>query len=214
MFTGLVQSIGRIVSVQPLSEARDAGVRIEVDARGLAPRPIALGDSIAVSGVCLTVVDLRGGIFAADVSRETLSKTAGLDAPGAVNLETALALGDKLGGHLMAGHVDGVGEIARMAPTGESTELAVRIPADLAIYMAPKGSVAVNGVSLTINRVADRVSDRMTDPDGGCEISINLIPHTIAATTFALLAPGARVNIEADLLARYVVRARDCDPIR
>ena len=206
MFTGLVQSIGRIVSVQPLSEARDAGVRIEVDAQGLAPRPIALGDSIAVSGVCLTVVDLRGGIFAADVSRETLSKTAGLDAPGAVNLETALALGDKLGGHLMAGHVDGVGEIARMTPTGESTELAVRIPADLAIYMAPKGSVAVNGVSLTINRVTDR--------DGGCEISINLIPHTIAATTFALLAPGARVNIEADLLARYVVRARDCDPIR
>ncbi|BAP89354.1 riboflavin synthase subunit alpha [Burkholderiales bacterium GJ-E10] len=210
MFTGLVQSIGRIVSVQPRSDARDAGVRIEVDAGGLAPRPIALGDSIAVSGVCLTVVDLRGGIFAADVSRETLSKTIGLDAPGAVNLETALALGDKLGGHLMAGHVDGVGEVVRMAPAGESTELAVRIPADLAIYMAPKGSVAVNGVSLTINRVTDRVTDR----DGGCEISINLIPHTIAATTFALLVPGARVNIEADLLARYVVRARDCDPIR
>ena len=210
MFTGLVQSTGRIVSVQPLSGTPDAGVRIEVDAAGLAPRPIALGDSIAVSGVCLTVVDLRGGLFAADVSRETLSKTAGLDAPGAVNLETALALGDKLGGHLMAGHVDGVGEVVRMAPAGESTELAVRVPADLAIYMAPKGSVAVNGVSLTINRVADG----MTDCDGGCEISINLIPHTIAATTFALLAPGARVNIEADLLARYVVRARDCDPIR
>ena len=213
MFTGLVQSTGRIVSVQPLSGTPDAGVRIEVDAAGLAPRPIALGDSIAVSGVCLTVVDLRGGVFAADVSRETLSKTAGLDAPGAVNLETALALGDKLGGHLMAGHVDGVGEVVRMAPAGESTELAVRVPADLAIYMAPKGSVAVNGVSLTINRVADGVADRMTDR-GGCEISINLIPHTIAATTFALLAPGARVNIEADLLARYVVRARDCDPIR
>ena len=206
MFTGLVQSMGRIVSVQPLSSAPDAGVRIEVDAAGLAPRPIALGDSIAVSGVCLTVVDLRGGIFAADVSRESLSKTAGLDAPGAVNLETALALGDKLGGHLMAGHVDGVGEIVRMAPAGESTELVVGVPADLAIYMAPKGSVAVNGVSLTINRVTDR--------DGVCEISINLIPHTIAATTFALLASGARVNIEADLLARYVVRARDCDPIR
>ncbi len=198
--------MGRIVSVQPLSSAPDAGVRIEVDAAGLAPRPIALGDSIAVSGVCLTVVDLRGGIFAADVSRESLSKTAGLDAPGAVNLETALALGDKLGGHLMAGHVDGVGEIVRMAPAGESTELVVGVPADLAIYMAPKGSVAVNGVSLTINRVTDR--------DGVCEISINLIPHTIAATTFALLASGARVNIEADLLARYVVRARDCDPIR
>ncbi len=210
MFTGLVQSTGRILSVQPLSGTPDAGVRIEVDAAGLAPRPIALGDSIAVSGVCLTVVDLRGGIFAADVSRESLSKTAGLDAPGAVNLETALALGDKLGGHLMAGHVDGVGEVVRMAPAGESTELAVRVPADLAIYMAPKGSVAVNGVSLTINRV----TDGMTDCDGGCEISINLIPHTIAATTFALLARGARVNIEADLLARYVVRARDCDPIR
>ncbi len=206
MFTGLVQSTGRIVSVQPLSGASDAGVRVEVDAAGLAPRPIALGDSIAVSGVCLTVTGLRGGTFTADVSRETLSKTAGLDTPGAVNLETALALGDKLGGHLMAGHVDGVGEIVRRAPVGESTELVVRIPADLAIYMASKGSVAVNGVSLTINRV--------TDQAGGCEIAINLIPHTIAATTFALLAPGARVNIEADLLARYVVRARDCDPIR
>ena len=206
MFTGLVQSMGRIVSVQPLSSAPDAGVRIEVDAAGLAPRPIALGDSIAVNGVCLTVVDRRGDIFAADVSRETLSKTAGLDASGAVNLETALALGDKLGGHLMAGHVDGVGEVIRMAPAGESTEVVVGVPAGLAIYMAPKGSVAVNGVSLTINRVTDR--------DGACEISINLIPHTIAATTFALLAPGARVNIEADLLARYVVRARDCDPIR
>ncbi len=206
MFTGLVQSMGRIVSVQPLSSAPDAGVRIEVDAAGLAPRPIALGDSIAVNGVCLTVVDRRGDIFAADVSRETLSKTAGLDASGAVNLETALALGDKLGGHLMAGHVDGVGEVIRMAPAGESTEVVVGVPAGLAIYMAPKGSVAVNGVSLTINRVTDR--------DGACEISINLIPHTIAATTFALLVPGARVNIEADLLARYVVRARDCDPIR
>lgn len=207
------------MSVQPLTAAPDAGVRIEVDAPGikLGPAPgsarpsIAVGDSIAVNGVCLTVTSLRGDVFTADVSRETLSRTAGLDAPGAVNLETALALGDKLGGHLMAGHVDGVGVIARMAPIGESTELAVCVPAELAVYMAPKGSVAVNGVSLTINRVIDR---RVTDPDGICEISINLIPHTMTATTFGLLGPGAKVNIEADLLARYVVRARDYEQIR
>ena len=195
MFTGLVQATGSIVSVAPLQ----AGVHIEIDAAALAPRPIAPGDSIAVSGVCLTVTAIDAGRFGADVSQETLSRTSGLDRCGPVNLETSLALGDTLGGHLVSGHVDGVGSVQRFAAAGESVELVVRAPAPLARFLAGKGSVAVDGVSLTVNRVLDQAG-------GACDISINLIPHTLAATTLQELVPGSRVNLEIDLIARYVGR--------
>jgi len=194
MFTGLVQAVGAIVSVQP----RQTGVHIEVDAQALAPRDIAIGDSIAINGVCLTATAVAGRRFGADVSRETLSKTTGLDACHAVNLETSLALGDKLGGHLVAGHVDGVGTVLRRLPVGESVELVVLAPPTLARFLAPKGSLAVDGVSLTINRIADGAA--------GCEVSINLIPHTLASTTFQYLLAESRVNLEVDLVARYVER--------
>ena len=133
-----------------------------------------------------------------DVSRESLNRTAGLDVPGEVNLEKALALGERLGGHLVAGHVDGVGEVCRFSPVGESWELVIKAPLAMAKYFAYKGSVAVNGVSLTVNRVEDV-------PDG-CRFFINLIPHTLAVTTLKSLAAGAKVNLEADLIARYVER--------
>jgi riboflavin synthase len=194
MFTGLVQAVGRVVEVKPQA----AGVRITIDASALAPRPIRIGDSIAVGGACLTATAIEGGRFSADVSRETLSKTVAVAPGDEVNLETSLALGDSLGGHLVSGHVDGVGEVTRMTPVGESTELVLRAPLALARYLAVKGSVAVDGVSLTVNRVGD-------DADG-CEISINLIPHTLLATTLRHLAPGRRVNLEIDMVARYVER--------
>ncbi len=210
MFTGLIQATGSIVSVRRLQ----TGVHIEVEAQGLSPRPLAVGDSIAVNGVCLTVTDLAGYRFGADVSQETLSKTTGLDAglpagqpsiesgPGrVVNLETSLALGDKLGGHLVSGHVDGVGAVVQRRAAGESVEIVLRAPAGLARFFAAKGSVAVDGVSLTINRVEDDA-----DSSGACDISINLIPHTVAQTGFRDLPVGRRVNLEVDLIARYVAR--------
>lgn len=211
MFTGLVQAVGAIVSVRPL----EGGLHIDVQAESLAPRTIATGDSIAVNGVCLTATDLRGWRFGADVSQETLSKTTGLDFCHAVNLETSLAVGEKLGGHLVAGHVDGVGTVLRCAPVAESVELVVLAPAALARYLAPKGSVAVNGVSLTVNRVRD-LGGLSAAPAQlgagaviGCEISVNLVPHTLAATTLRDLTAGSRVNLEADLIARYVARMLD-----
>lgn len=198
MFTGLVQAVGAIVAVRPL----EAGVRIEIDARGLAPRRVGVGDSIAVNGACLTATALDGYRFAADVSAETLSKTAGLDRCHAVNLETSLALSEPLGGHLVTGHVDAVGAVLACTPRGESVELVVQVPGSIARLLAVKGSVAVDGVSLTVNAVEDLPGG----PDEGCRISINLIPHTLAATTLKELAPGAKVNLEADLVARYVAR--------
>lgn len=197
MFTGLIQATGTILSVRPLA----TGVHILVEASGLRPRRIEVGDSIAVNGVCLTATEVDGDRFGADVSHETLLRTTGLDAAGArrINLETALAFGDRLGGHLVSGHVDGVGTVTRCRPAGESVELMVRAPAELARLMAVKGSATVDGVSLTVNRVEDAV-------DGSCEISINLIPHTVAVTGFRDLAEGQRVNLEVDLIARYVAR--------
>lgn len=196
MFTGIVQGVGRIERVEPLGA--DAGVRLTVDARSVPLDGARVGDSIALNGACMTITSLAGQRFTVDVSRESLSKTVGLDAPGEVNLETALALGDRLGGHLVSGHVDGVGEVVRFTPVGESWELVVRTPRELAKYFAYKGSVAIDGVSLTVNRV--------TDTAAGCELAINLIPHTIEVTTLKRLAPGARVNLEVDLIARYVER--------
>jgi riboflavin synthase len=196
MFSGLVQTVGRIESVQP----RHGGVRIRVLAAGLA-RP-KVGDSIAINGCCLTAASVVGTAFEADVSDETLSKTVHLDECGAVNLEASLALGDPLGGHLVSGHVDGIGTVASLRPVGDSRELVLDAPPVLAPMLAVKGSVAVDGVSLTINGVVDR-------PDA-CRISINLIPHTLAVTTLGRLGPGSKVNLEVDLLARYASRILAC----
>lgn len=196
MFTGLVQGVGRVVDVERLTA--DGGVRLTIDGSAVAGFRPAVGDSIALNGACMTATSVDGARFTVDVSRESLSKTAGLDGAGDVNIETSMALGDKLGGHLVAGHVDGVGEVVRFDPVHESWELVVRAPRELAKYFAYKGSVAVNGVSLTVNRV--------DDTPAGCEFSINIIPHTFEVTTLRSLRPGSRVNLEADLIARYVER--------
>lgn len=198
MFTGIVAAVGRISSITPLGEQPGAGVRLTVDAGGLTMDDVALGDSIALNGACMTVVSKTGNGFAVDVSRESLNRTAGLDAIGEVNLEKALTLADRLGGHLVSGHVDGLGTVLRFDPVGESMELVVEAPRDMARYLAYKGSVVVNGVSLTVNQVRDT--------DKGCEFSINLIPHTVQVTTLKHLKPGTRVNLEIDLIARYVER--------
>jgi riboflavin synthase len=194
MFTGIVQAIGTIEALTPLQGDLRGGVRLTVDAGGLDLADIERGDSVCVQGACLTVVAIAGERLSFDVSRETLDCTAGLAHPGNVNLETSLALGDKLGGHLVTGHVDGVGEVLAFEPAGESVLLRLRAPAGLAKYVARKGSVCVDGVSLTVNRVEGDVFE------------INLIPHTLAVTTLSRLAPGARVNLEVDLIARYVER--------
>lgn len=190
MFTGIVQAVGAITSVTPLEQ----GVRIAVDAGGLELGGVAIGDSVCVQGCCLTVVARDGGSLGFEVSRETLACTAGLDRPGHVNLERSLAIGDQLGGHLVTGHVDAVGEVLAFEPAGESRLLRLRLPQALARYVARKGSVCVDGVSLTVNRV------------NGCDFESNLIPHTLQATTLGGLATGARVNLEVDLVARYVER--------
>ncbi len=197
MFTGIVAAIGRITDVTPLGGA-DAGVRLAIEAATLGLDDVAIGDSIAVEGACMTVMRMAGNSFEVEVSRESLSKTAGLSAPGEVNLEKSLTLSTKLGGHLVSGHVDGLGRVEKFEAIGESWELVVRAPKALAKFLAYKGSVTVNGVSLTVNRVTD-VAD-------GADFSINLIPHTVAVTTLRHLTPGAMVNLEIDLIARYVER--------
>jgi riboflavin synthase len=198
MFTGLVQAVGRIERVEP----REGGLRLTVDAAFIEAAAVRLGDSIAVNGCCLTAVWIEAGRFAVDVSNESLDRTANLDRVGDVNLELALAVGDRIGGHLVSGHVDGVGTVVDVRQTGDSTELILSAPSALAPLLAIKGSVAVDGVSLTINRVRDTAQ--------GCEMAINLIPHTRQVTTFARIAPGRRVNLEVDQLARYVQRILDC----
>lgn len=198
MFTGIVAAVGNIETVTPLGADAASGVRLTIRANALDLSDVALGDSIAIQGACMTVVEKTEGGFAVDVSRESLSLTVGLDAPGEVNLEKALRVGDYLGGHIVSGHVDGRGTVVRFEPVGESHELVLRLPANLAIYLAYKGSVTVNGVSLTVNRVHDLPA--------GCEIAINLIPHTVAVTTLRHLKAGAKVNIEIDTIARYVER--------
>lgn len=197
MFTGIVAAVGRIISITPLG-GDNAGVRLVIDAGTLSLADVALGDSIALNGACMTVVEKSGTQFIVDVSRESLNRTAGLDKPGEVNLEKALTLADRLGGHLVSGHVDGLGVVSKFAPIGESWELVVTASRELAKYFAYKGSVVVNGVSLTVNRV--------TDTPSGCEFSINLIPHTIEVTMLKHLKVGDEVNLEVDLIARYVER--------
>ncbi len=191
MFTGIITSVGKISHVQPLEK----GVRLTIKAPGLKLADVALGDSIAHSGVCLTVIAKRKDSYQIDVSRETLDCTVGLDSLGGeVNLEKAMRLTDFIGGHLVSGHVDGVGEVEKFEPIGESHELVIKAPKALAKYIARKGSITVDGVSLTTNRVKGR------------RFSINLIPHTIEVTTLRHLKRGSRVNLEIDLIARYVER--------
>jgi riboflavin synthase len=206
MFTGIVAAVGKITSISPLGSQPDAGVRLAVDAGSLPMNDVALGDSIALNGACMTVVSKTGSGFTVDVSRESLNRTAGLDAVGEVNLEKALTLADRLGGHLVSGHVDGLGIVRKFEPVGESMELVIDAPKELARYLAYKGSIVVNGVSLTVNRVADTAS--------GCEFSINLIPHTVQVTTLKHLKQGARVNLEIDLIARYVERMLTASPAK
>ena len=190
MFTGIVTSIGKITTAAP----RDGGVRLTIDAGMLDLSDVAVGESIAVNGVCLTVIALHGDRFDVDVSQETIGCTIGLDAPNEVNLEKSLRLSDRLGGHLMSGHVDGVGVVLRFEAAGGSFLLVIRAPQELAKYIARKGSITVNGVSLTVNRVA------------GDAFGINLIPHTLSATNLKRLKSGSRVNLEVDLIARYIER--------
>lgn len=190
MFSGIIAAVGRISELTP----REVGYRLHVDAGKLELDDVALGDSIACNGVCLTVVAIEDGQFMVDVSPETLSCTVGLDKPGEINLEKALRLADRLGGHLVSGHVDGVGIVQRFDAIGDNRLLEIEAPADLAKYIARKGSITVNGTSLTTNDV------------NGSRFTINLIPHTLDNTTLRLLAPGSRVNLEVDLIARYCER--------
>ncbi len=180
MFTGIVEAVGRIVALSPL----------EIDCGAMDRSDLSIGDSVCVQGVCLTVTRLTARGFTADVSAETHRVTNGLGAPGEVNLEKALALGERLGGHLVTGHVDGVGEVVSRT----DGVVAFRAPQGLQRFIAAKGSIAVDGVSLTVNRV-----------DEAC-FEVNLIPHTLQVTTLSRLAPGTRVNLEVDLVARYVER--------
>ncbi|MET0919465.1 MAG: riboflavin synthase [Burkholderiales bacterium] len=194
MFTGIVQAVGRIAATEPKGD----GLRLAVDIGVRDVADVAVGDSIAVNGCCLTIVEVNGSMLTFDVSAATLSCTTGLDRVGDVNVELALRLADRLGGHLVTGHVDGVGTVARFAAVagdaGGSFLLEIEAPADLARFIAVKGSIAVHGVSLTVNSV------------DGARFSVNLIPHTLAVTTLADFEPGARVNLEVDLVARYVER--------
>jgi riboflavin synthase len=194
--------VGSIRSVKPQQGGEEAGVRLEIDAGGLPLADVALGDSISINGACMTVVEKTDTGFAVDVSRESLNRTAGLDQPGEVNLEKALTLAERLGGHLVSGHVDGLGTVHSFEPVDESYKLVIDAPQELAKYLAYKGSVVVNGVSLTVNSVQDLEADGRKV----CRFSINLIPHTIAVTTLKHLHAGARVNLEIDLIARYVER--------
>lgn len=198
MFTGIVTAVGRITEVTPLAQGKDAGVRLRIQAPGFLRPESKLGDSIAIQGACMTVVAIEDDGFKVDVSRESLNRTVGLHAPGDVNLEHAMRLGDTLDGHMVSGHVDGTATVTAFEQAGESWKLQIQIPSELGRYMAYKGSVTVNGVSLTVNSVQDK-------PEG-CEIGINLIPHTVQVTTLKGLQPGARVNIEVDMIARYCER--------
>ena len=192
MFTGIVATVGKVRVAKPARGGR----RLVIDAGRLGLRDVAVGDSIAVNGACLTVVARKGRTFEVDVSRATLASTAGFVKGGRVNLEKALRLADRLGGHLVSGHVDGVGTVTRIEPLGANRVMTVKAPAKLAKYIARKGSIAVNGVSLTVNKV------------NGAEFAFNLIPHTLAASNLGELRARSRVNLEVDMMARYIDRLR------
>ena len=200
MFTGIITAVGRIVEVRDLGASSAHGKQLVIETPAAYLDDVEPGDSIALNGACMTAtqVDAAAGRFVIDISAESLARTSALDRPGPVNLEKALRAHDRLGGHIVSGHVDGIGEVTQFAPIGESWELRILAPKELAKYLAYKGSITVNGVSLTVNRVGDLPA--------GCEISINLIPHTVQNTALHALATGARVNLEIDLIARYVER--------
>ena len=193
MFTGIVAAVGRIENINPAP----GGVRLHIDSGALGLDDTALGDSIAVNGVCLTVVAFDKTLFEAEVSQASLGVVAGFDAGAAVNLEKALRLADRLGGHLMSGHVDGAGTVAQFEAVGDNRRLVIEVPPAIARYIARKGSIAVNGVSLTVNTVE------------GNAFEVNLIAHTLATTTLQHLKRGVRVNLEVDMLARYIERLHE-----
>jgi riboflavin synthase len=200
MFTGIITGVGRIAAVHDLGSSLQHGKRITIEAPAGYLDDVGPGDSIALNGACMTVTQLESGPgrFTVDISAESLDKTAGLAQPGPINLEKALRASDRLGGHIVSGHVDGIGTVTRFEQVGESWELRVMAPRALGKYLAYKGSITVNGVSLTVNAIADGPQ--------GCEASINLIPHTVQNTALGSLATGSRVNLEIDLIARYVER--------
>lgn len=206
MFTGIITGVGRIAAIADLGATAQHGKRLTIDAPPGYLDDVGLGDSIALNGACMTVttLDTAASRFSIDISAESLDKTAGLAQPGPVNLEKALRPQDRLGGHLVSGHVDGVGRVLRMEPVGESWELRILAPQALGKYLAYKGSITVNGVSLTVNSV--------TDGQAGTELSINLIPHTVQNTALHTLRAGGTVNLEIDLIARYVERMLGAAP--
>ena len=200
MFTGIVTDLGTVREVLPIGGGHDHRMIIGTSPDFLVtPAPVALGASIACSGVCLTAVELGGDWFAVEASAETLSKTTlgGWKQGTRVNLERSLRVGDELGGHIVAGHVDGTGEVVAATPENGSVRWRFRAPRDLAPFIAPKGSIAIDGVSLTVNEV------------DGDVFGVNIIPHTATVTTFGTLQPGARINLEIDMMARYVARLRE-----
>ncbi|MDD2845265.1 MAG: riboflavin synthase [Rhodoferax sp.] len=200
MFTGIITGIGHISAVHPLGDTATHGKRLTITCPSGYLDDVGLGDSIALNGACMTVTTLNAAQqqFTIDISAESLDKTAGLDQTGQINLEKALRAHDRLGGHIVSGHVDGIGFVSYFAEIGESWQLRVMAPPALAKYLAYKGSITVNGVSLTVNQIQDSVQ--------GCEMSINLIPHTVQNTALGALTTGSRVNLEIDLIARYVER--------
>jgi riboflavin synthase len=201
MFTGIITGVGRIAAVHDLGSSSSHGKRLSIAVPDGYLDDVGLGDSIALNGACMTVTTLDPAqqLFTIDISAESLDKTAGLsEAQARVNLEKALRASDRLGGHIVSGHVDGIGTVRRFEPVGESWELRVLAPPALARFLAYKGSITINGVSLTVNSVSD-VAD-------GSEVSINLIPHTVENTALGGLEAGSRVNLEIDTVARYVER--------
>jgi riboflavin synthase len=200
MFTGIITGLGAIAAIEPLGSSLSHGKRLTLSCPPGYLDDVGLGDSIALNGACMTVTtfDAQRHQFTVDVSAESLARTCGLDQAGPVNLEKALRAHDRLGGHIVSGHVDGVGQVAVFAQAGESWLLQIQAPKSLAKYLAYKGSITVNGVSLTVNQVVDELQS--------CLISINLIPHTVQNTALGALQAGSPVNLEIDLIARYVER--------
>ena len=200
MFTGIITAVGRIVALHDLGSSLQHGKRLTIETPAGYLDDVGLGDSIALNGACMTVTTLTPATqqFTVDVSAESLDKTCGLQQPGPINLEKALRANDRLGGHIVSGHVDGVGTVSALQPVGESWLLQILAPTALGKYLAYKGSITVNGVSLTVNQVSDL-------PEG-CSVSINLIPHTLHHTALGTLHAGSAVNLEIDTVARYVER--------
>ncbi|MDO9165603.1 MAG: riboflavin synthase [Rhodoferax sp.] len=206
MFTGIITGVGRIVAVHALGSSSTHGKRLTIECPPAYLDDVGLGDSSALNGACMTVttLDPMQRQFTVDISAESLDKTAGLAQTGTINLEKALRAHDRLGGHIVSGHVDGIGTVTHFEQVGESWQLRVLAPKALAKYLAYKGSITVNGVSLTVNRILDT--------EAGCEASINLIPHTVQNTALGTLKAGSQVNLEIDLIARYVERMLSADP--